>query len=349
MPIRLVRRPKSPNWVMRGTVRRIRIEESTGTSDRRLAEEIRAKREAELLTQSVYGRRATATFAEAALIYLRNGGNKRYLGKVIQYFGTTPLARIDQDAIDEGARKVYPRAAGPTRNRQFFTPVSAVLKHAARRGLCPPLILERPAPSPLRVRWITAQEADRLIDSCSDHMKPLVIFLIYTGARTGEALWLDWHCVDLSRGHVTFPKTKNGSPRGVPLHRRVLISLANLPHREGPVFRRPDGLPYERPTGDESQSAGSRIKTGFKAACRRAGIADFHPHDCRHTWATWHYAANRDLGALQRLGGWKSIAMVMRYTHVNVDELRRTIDLLPGGNLGEGADAMPRIINISNT
>jgi hypothetical protein len=50
MPIRLVRRPKSPNWVMRGTVRRIRIEESAGTSDRRLAEEIRAKREAELLT-----------------------------------------------------------------------------------------------------------------------------------------------------------------------------------------------------------------------------------------------------------------------------------------------------------
>jgi integrase len=349
MPIRLVRRPKSPNWIMRGTVRRIRIEESAGTSDKRLAEEIRAKREAELLTQSVYGRRATATFAEAALSYLKNGGSKRYLGRVIQYFGTIPLAQIDQVAIDDGARRVYPRASGPTRNRQFFTPVSAVLKHAARRGLCPSPILERPSPSPQRVRWITQQEADRLIDCCSDHMKPLVTFLIYTGARAGEALWLDWHCVDLSRGHVTFPKTKNGSPRGVPLHRRVLVALANLPHRDGPVFRRPDGLPYERPNGDENQSAGTRIKTGFKAACRRAGIADFHPHDCRHTWATWHYAANRDLGALQRLGGWKSIAMVMRYTHVNVDELRRTIDLLPGGNLGEGADATTRIINISNT
>jgi hypothetical protein len=38
-----------------------------------------------------------------------------------------------------------------------------------------------------------------------------------------------------------------------------------------------------------------------------------------------------------RLGGWKSIEMVMRYTHVNVDELKGTIDRLPGGNLGDEA------------
>jgi len=51
--------------------------------------------------------------------------------------------------------------------------------------------------------------------------------------------------------------------------------------------------------------------------------------------ATWHYALNRDLGALQRLGGWKSIQMVMRYTHVNVEELAHTIAALPGGDLRE--------------
>lgn len=67
----------------------------------------------------------------------------------------------------------------------------------------------------------------------------------------------------------------------------------------------------------------------------RAGIADFTPHDCRHTWATWRYAANRDLGALQKLGGWKSVKMVMRYAHVNVDELAHTIAKLPGGELGK--------------
>ena len=47
--LRLVRRRKSPNWIIRGTVRGIRVEETTGTSDRRFAEEIRAKRESETL------------------------------------------------------------------------------------------------------------------------------------------------------------------------------------------------------------------------------------------------------------------------------------------------------------
>ena len=80
MSLRLVRRPKSPHWIIRGTVRRVRVEESSGTGDKRVAEEIRAKREAQILAESVYGRRATATFAEAALSYLEAGGDKRVLG-----------------------------------------------------------------------------------------------------------------------------------------------------------------------------------------------------------------------------------------------------------------------------
>lgn len=335
MPLKIVKRPKSPNWIIRGTVRGIRVEESTGTGERRIAEEIRAKREAELLAQSVYGRRATATFAEAALSYLQNGGSKRFLQPVIKHFGTTPLGQIDQDAIDRGARKLFPDAAAATRNRQFYTPASAVLHHAARRGWCGLPVIERPEAAPERIRWLTIEEADRFIGASSDHLQPLLIFLFYTGARAGEALWLDWRDVDLSRSHVTFPKTKNGEARGVPLHPRVVAALANLKHRTGEVFRRPDGEPYERPRKIDDTSAGSRIATAFAGACRRAGIADFHPHDCRHTWATWHYAANRDLGALQRLGGWKSVRMVMRYAHVNVGELSHTIERLPGGNLGE--------------
>ena len=76
---------------------------------------------------------------------------------------------------------------------------------------------------------------------------------------------------------------------------------------------------------------GGQIDTGFKAACRRAGITDFHPHDCRHTWATWLYGETGNLRQLMELGGWKSIKMVERYTHVNPDHLRSAIDALPDG------------------
>lgn len=280
---------------------------------------------------------------------MENGGNKRFLDRAIRYFGTTPLAKIDQDAIDVGARKVYPNASAATRDRQFYTPVSAVLKHAAKRGRCSQIVLDRPEKPPGRMVWLVPEQADRLIEACGEHLRPLVIFLLYTGARVGEALWLDWRDIDLTRGHVTFPvdpsdgrRTKNNEPRGVPLHPRVRTALANLPRREGEVFRRPDGLPYERLRDDENDtSAGNRMRKAFAAACRRAGIKNFTPHCCRHTWATWHYAKNRDLLALQRLGGWKSLAMVTRYAHVNVGELAQTIDNLPwpeaGGKLGDTA------------
>jgi integrase len=335
MPLKLFRRPKTPNWVMRGTVKGIRIEESTGTSDERLAEEIRARREAEILTEAIYGRSATATFASAALSYLEQGGSKRFAAPVIEYFGNTLLARIDQEALDAGARKLFPNASPATRNRQFYTVAAAILHHAAKRKWCDKPIIERPPAPEDRVRWITPEEADRLIEACNDHLRSLVIFMLYTGARAGEALWLDWRCVDLNRAHVSFPKTKNGKARGVPLHQRVVAALANLSGRTGEVFRRPDGKPYSRPRTPDDTSAGTRIKTAFAGACRRAGITDFHPHDLRHTFATWHYAANRDLVGLMKLGGWKSERMVMRYAHVNVGELQHTIDKLPGGIIGD--------------
>ena len=111
------------------------------------------------------------------------------------------------------------------------------MKHAAKRGWCSQIVLERPEKPPGRVRWLVPELADRLIEACSEHLRPLVIgdLPALHGARMGEALWLDWRYIDLRRGHVTFPvdpsdgrRTKNNEPRGVPLHPRVRTALANL-------------------------------------------------------------------------------------------------------------------------
>ncbi len=340
MPLRVVRRPKSPLFYVRGTIAGVRVEESTRTSDRKLADQYRAKREAEIYRGDLYGGRVSRTFAEAVLSYLeaRDAPSPRFLVKVLKHFDTTPLARIDQAAIEAGARKIYPNAKPATRNRQFFSPTVTVLNHAARRGWCAPILVERPKFKNAVVRWITPAEADKLFDACAPHLRPLVVFLVYTGARVGEALWLDWRDVDLSRSHVGFPATKNGDARGVPLHPRVVVELANLPHREGCVFRRDDGQAYAPLKGGDDTSAGTRIKTAFKAACARAGIDRFRPHDCRHTFATWHYQQNRNLIALMKVGGWKSEKMVLRYAHMNVGDLAGTIRRLPGGKPGERAN-----------
>ena len=130
-----------------------------------------------------------------------------------------------------------------------------------------------------------------------------------------DIIAMDWTQVDLGRRHVQFLNTKNGQSRSCPLHPVALAALANLPHGAGPVFRRPDGLPYAR-----KADGGGQIKTGFGCACRRAGLSGVTPHTLRHTWASWHYQQHRDLRKLMDLGGWNSLAMVVRYSHVNADE-----------------------------
>jgi integrase len=323
VPLKIFRRPGSPNWYMRGSVRGIRIIESTGVSSRVKAQEIRAFREAELLEQSIHGRAAVATFGSAALSYMQNGGDGRYLTPLLEHFGRTRLSAIDQAAIDRCAAQLKPHALSSTVNRQIHTPISAVLKHAAARGWCDHRSIERPRQPKGKTRWLSFQEAEDLIGAAG-YLRPLLTFLLYTGCRLGEAINLDWAQVDLVRRHVQFLNTKNGQSRGCPLHPLALAALANLAHREGAVFRRPDGLPYAR-----KPDGGGQIKTGFKGACRRAGLSDVTPHTLRHTWASWHYQQQRDLRKLMDLGGWKSLTMVVRYSHVNADQHADSINSLP--------------------
>src|SRR5438128_2396806 len=97
--LKLTRRHGSPNWYLRGSVRGIAVDESTGVADRKVAETIRAKREWDLIERSIHGEKATATFLEATVAYMEAGGERRYLKRLIDHFGNTQLASIDQAAI----------------------------------------------------------------------------------------------------------------------------------------------------------------------------------------------------------------------------------------------------------
>lgn len=354
MPLEIIQRPGRPNYYLRGTLRGVRIYESCGTSCEETAQALKTKREWEILQGSVFGVQKTGTFVVAVQRYLEAGGEGRFIEPLLNHFKSTPLNKIDQAAIDAAAAKIYPGLAPSTINRQVYTPIAAVINKAAEHKLCAPIKIKRHTPPKGRVRWLTHAEAARLINACSPELKPLVAFLFYTGARAGEALWIDWRNVDLNRAQVQFLDTKNGTDRGVPLHPALVDILRALPHRAGEVFRkkgmrirneatgkfeidaageyiRTPGEPYAYldEDNDRDVSAGSRIKKGFAGACKRAGITDFSPHDCRHTWATWHYMKNRDLNLLKELGGWSSLQMVLRYAHVNVEHAAPSIAAMP--------------------
>jgi len=114
MPLKLKRRPGRPHWYMHGTVRGISIRESTGVTDQKAAEAIKARREWEIIQRSVFGAEASATFVGAAVKYLEADGEKLYLKPIIAKIGSVPLAKIDQGLIDKVARELYPLASPAT-------------------------------------------------------------------------------------------------------------------------------------------------------------------------------------------------------------------------------------------
>jgi hypothetical protein len=133
---------KTPNYTVRGTHLRVYVERTAGTPYKKLAGQVlkgieRAIERGDYAAtpKPAVEAQRPPTFADAALAYLRAGGEARYLSDIIEATGEhalrdKPLTEIDQIAIDNAASALYPNAPATTTNRQFYTPVSAVLKRA---------------------------------------------------------------------------------------------------------------------------------------------------------------------------------------------------------------------------
>jgi integrase len=344
MPLRVVKRPGSAALYLRGTVRGKRVFESTGTADEGLAEDARIIRENEIYRRAIEGPKAHATFAEAAAGYAetapRRAGVRRFVAKLLIYFRATKLRDIDQLAVDGAYRALLgPDVKAATKLRAVLTPLKAVMEHAARRKLCDRPSFETPAVAPTTTTPLLPHEATALVQAASPTLRPLLVFLIGTGVRMSEAIDLEWSKVDL-RGARAVVRQKQGNERRLDLAPVVIAALSAMPGRTGfvfrpaPVLRRGEMVQGAR-YPDTDRESGGQIKRAWASACRAAGlpgrerawtdaqgiarrqfVPEHTPHDCRHTWASWHYAVHRDMLRLKHEGGWATMAMVERYAHL---------------------------------
>lgn len=330
MPLQLKRYlTRSPHWYIRGSVRGRRVFETTGTDDRKAAEAILIKRQAEILDRAVFGPGATVTFAEAALSYIEDGGETRFLGRfdeatqkwtlLIGHFATTPIGAIGQAEADAAAAKVCPRGGQATRKRHIYVPLCAVLNHAARKGWRPPPAIQHPRVKEKPVQWARPDWVEKVLPHCAPRLRRFVLVSVYTGARLSEVLRLEWdRDIDMQRRTITFQRTKNSKMRTAPMADAVLVELARVPERDrhGLLFAWSDKCHVYRP---------------LRTACRKAGVEYLSPHKFgRHTYATWlRIYAGRDLRGLMEDGGWKDVKSVERYAHTVPGETAAAVAQLP--------------------
>ncbi len=322
MPLNLVppRQGKSPNWTIRGTYLGIRVNCTAGTPDKRLAGRKLAQIRDEI-ERGAFSKPGAPTFASAALKYIEGGGEERFILKLAEHFGETPLARIDQAAIDEAAFTLYPRASAATRNRQVYSPVSAILKFA---GVADRLRRPKGGRGARRLFFFTPEQAGRLLaaaEAQDEEFSLFLAFLLYTGCRLSEAQEIDLANVNLSEAWAYSPDTKNGDPRLIHLPPVLVAALAAHPRgldRQGRLFRfRKNG----------------RLYAWLDKAAERAGVV-IPPrvafHAFRHTWGAWmRRYGGCDTTALLETGAWRDRQSAAVYEHAIQSEEARRADLLP--------------------
>ncbi len=321
MPLKIFppRQGKSPFWSVRGTYLGVYVNRSTKAGKRAVALQALRKIERDI-ERGEFAQRSEPTFASAAAAYMKAGGERKYLKSLLEHFGDTALSKIDQSAIDSAALALFPTASTATRNRQVYTPISAILR---RSGIT--LNLRRPLGSQGRkaTSWLWPEQAEALFNEAGkidQEFASLLIVLCYTGMRLSEALGLTWNDVRLSDGYAYLPDTKNGEPRAVFLPPVAVAALANLPSRDrgGATFR------FHK---------SGHLYALLKATAFRAGVdlperSAFHI--LRHTYATWmRRYAGLDTKGLVATGAWKDRKSADRYEHVQVSEEARKAVALP--------------------
>lgn len=330
MPLKLIppREGKSPNWSIRGTHFRVRVDQTAGTPDRKVAAKKLTQIRADI-ESGEFSRPGAPTFASAALDYIEASGERRFMLRLTDHFGETPLEKIDQAAINKAAATLYPGATPATRNRQVYSPVSAVLKHA---GIEKQIKRPKGWRGTRRLFWLRQDDLFAVLDAAearNQRFAALLTFLAYCGPRLSEALRLTWEDVELPRGHAFLRKTKNGEGQGVHLPPVVVAALANLPRTYAqPVSGRE--TPYLTVFGF---AKAGRLYELLDQVCTAAGVTipeGVAFHAFRHTFGAYmRRYGGADTSGLLATGRWKDRDAAEVYEHADASEEARKADLFP--------------------
>jgi integrase len=182
--------------------------------------------------------------------------------------------------------------------------------------------IEMPAKPESRVRWLTRDEAARLLAACkAPHVRLFVTLALHTGARSGAILALTWDRVDLERRLVDFREPGRARTR----KRRVPAPINTTLHGalvEAKVASTTDYV-IEYAGGPVA-----RIKHAFHDTAARANLPGVTPHVLRHTAVTWMLQAGVDPWHAAGLVG-MTVEMVQQvYGHHHPDYLKAAASAL---------------------
>jgi integrase len=229
---------------------------------------------AELVTELLEAKRKDGR----SKVYLRD--LKFRLAAFSREFGSRPIAGITVEELDNWLRAL---PGSPKTRANFRANISVLFGYAMRRRMIdsnPILHTGRPtlpgnAPEIFTVDALRALlEAAQRIESS---ILPMLVIGAFAGLRDAEIRRLDWHEVDLARGHIEVKaaKAKSARRRIVQIQPNLAAWLRPYSEMKGPVV----------PSGNRTKLAQAR---------KAAGLARWPNNGLRHSFASYRLAAIHD-------------------------------------------------------
>ena len=180
-----------------------------------------------------------------------------------------------------------------------------------------------------RVRYIMPEEAEKLAVSLAQskmrYLHDMVIIGCSSGLRESRIVHLAVSQCDFHNGRINIAgdEMKNQEPFSIKMTAEVKSTLQRI------LRERKSISPYVFVDENGQPYSREEVSMAFRRACERAGVEDLRFHDLRHDFATILINSGATLYQVQHALGHKDQRMTARYAHL-LPENRDVVDLVEG-------------------
>ena len=204
--------------------------------------------------------------------------------------------------------------------------------HDLFAGQNPVTKIKKPSADNRRVRFLTHEEADRLLAALAERspqVRDMALLSLHCGLRAGEVFALTWGDVDMERGVLTLRDTKSGKTRAA-IMTEAVRAMFDARERGGHA-----SLVFPARGGGKIVQVSDAFDRTVRALGLNDGVEDSRQkvvfHTLRHTFASWLVEQGVDLYSVKELMGHGNLVMTERYAHLAPDKLRRAVKTLEAG------------------
>jgi integrase len=262
--------------------------------------------------------------------------------------GELPLKDIAPIHMERIKKNMVDAGRAPRSIRYALAVVRQVFNFARYNNLymgdSPTANVKMPQKDNRRLRFLTRDEADRLLDglqSKSRQLYEIALVSLHCGARADEIFSLTWGDVDLERGTLTLRDTKNTKTRVAFMTEEIKDLLTRKERGEN------DDLVFPGRGGVKITAISNAFNRVVKELGLNDGVTDPRQkvvfHTLRHTYASWMVENGVDLYHVKKLMGHSTLSMTERYSHLSNETLQSAVKLFEQGLSKSKASKSPTL------